>query len=369
MWSIPLSSGKLIEGIFATTYYAPTNSILCLGSLQSRPILYMVSANSGKILWQWQDLFSASERIFNDYPYTADNILIINSSPNIYAINLSTGVTQWKLQKPPSNNPRGSGIGKTYFMVSDSLKLFSVNTTTGESLYRFQLTNDTSNAVSTFNAPVPIIDNQTQDTLLLSAWSYGFYQNAFSATYLLLYNLTQKRIIYNMLQREGVASGTNGFLLPNRIPTIDKDKIYLGIGKSFQCNNLKTGSLLWRKTDFEGNFFESGVLVVNDKVYSITSVGELFCLNASTGAVIWKTSTKGLSSTLLHLNGVIYLTSIGDGKLYAIDANTGAYIWQLRSPDDESSGGQSYFKDNVTTDGKNIFVSTYLNLYCYKAAR
>jgi outer membrane protein assembly factor BamB len=233
----------------------------------------------------------------------------------------------------------------------------------------FKLTNDVKDAVSSLNAPVPIIDTKTQDTLLLSAWSYGFYQNSLSATYLLLYNLTQKRIIYNLPQREEFATAQTGFLVPDKLPIITNNKIFLGIGKSFQCNDVMTGKLLWRKTDFQGNFFESGVTVIGDKVFCTDTEGDLFCLNALNGDIIWKITTTlgGLASSLLHLNGVLYFAS--DGYLYAIDASTGARIWRITSPDNESSNGQSFFKGNVTTDGKNIFVSTYLNLYCYKAAR
>jgi outer membrane protein assembly factor BamB len=293
----------------------------------------------------------------------------MNSDSKIYAINLPTGQTQWKQQISRSIGVKSTGIGNTFFITNDSLKILRVNTLTGSIQEVFKLTNSVVNAVSTLDAPIPIIDHQTQDTLLLSTWSYGFYQNAFSATYLLLYNLTQKRIVYNLLQREGVASGTNGFLFPDRLPTVYNNKVYVAIGKSIQCNDLMTGKLLWQNRNFDGDFSLSGLLVEKDKLYGCATSDSLFCLNTSDGNILWKTPTGGSSTGLLYLNGIIYLASSGDGKLYAIDANTGAYIWQIRSPDYESSNKQSFFTDNVATDGKNIFVRSYLNLYCYKAAR
>jgi glucose dehydrogenase len=211
-----------------------------------------------------------------------------------------------------------------------------------------------------------------QDTSLIFAVSYAIEdssRNYFYRTHLLLFNLSKKQIVYNIMQREGYANAQTGFLTPEGLPIINQNQVFVAIGKSVQSNDLMTGKLLWRKMDFQGDFSESGVTVIGDKVFCTDTEGDLFCLNALNGAVVWKTTTTlgGLANNLLYLNGVLYFAS--DGYLYAIDASTGARIWRITSPDNESSNGQSFFKGNVTTDGKNIFVSTYLNLYCYKAAR
>jgi len=73
IWTASLSSGELIEGIFMGIFHTESNGVLFLGSKQGKPILYFVNAESGKILWQWQDFFSLSEYVDNRYPYIISN--------------------------------------------------------------------------------------------------------------------------------------------------------------------------------------------------------------------------------------------------------------------------------------------------------
>jgi outer membrane protein assembly factor BamB len=67
------------------------------------------------------------------------------------------------------------------------------------------------------------------------------------------------------------------------------------------------------------------------------------------------------------MNGVVYVVSPGGGKLYAFDGKTGTKLWDFKSPDDNGSG--SSFDGIVTGANGRIYVRSFLNLYCYKAAR
>ena len=372
IWSASLSSSELIDGIFTNIFHAPTNGILCLGSQQGKGILKLINAETGKQIWQWQDLFSSSEYVDNRYPYINDDSFIMNILPNRYGISMRTGFSQWRHQTPPTTDISVTGWGTKCFMSINRKELLQINVSTGEKTTLLILPDSLIQGDAKILAPIPVRNAAISDSIFLITWTDAKQNSAGSylyKVYLMLYNASKQKILYNSLQREGYPNAQTGFLVPNKLPVVSNNKIFLGIGKSFQCNDLMTGDLLWRKNDFEDSFFESGVLLENNKLFCINSVGDMYCLNPNTGAIIWQTNTKGSCRNLLFHNDVIYLTSSGNGKLYAIDANTGAYIWQLTSPDYESSNKQSFFKDNVTTDGKNIFVSTYLNLYCYKAAR
>ena len=68
------------------------------------------------------------------------------------------------------------------------------------------------------------------------------------------------------------------------------------------------------------------------------------------------------------MNGVIYFTGGGDGLLHAVDAKTGQHIWKKESPDLARNDGAWFFDSVTGADGK-IYVSSYLSLFCYKAAR
>lgn len=67
------------------------------------------------------------------------------------------------------------------------------------------------------------------------------------------------------------------------------------------------------------------------------------------------------------MNGVVYLVG-GDGNLYAIDGKQGTIIWKMRSPDDDGRSG-SFFTGKVVGANGKIYARSFLNLYCYKAAR
>ena len=361
-WSIPLSTGGLINGSVQSVY--SNNIIIALGNKNGQAILYGIDVPSRKIKYEWSDLFSSREIVFSYNTYLFQKTWLLHNSPNLYAIDIETGKTLWKTTYPMRRDRGITGFSERYYM-SNYNTAFEGNVSTGVERELFSTEKN-----SVVGLPATYVSGQ--DTSLIFAVSYAIedsLRNYYYRTHLLLFNLSKKQTVYNIMQREGYANAQTGFPTPDGLPIINQNQVFVAIGKSVQSNDLMTGKLLWRKTDFQGDFSESGVTVIGDKVFCTDTEGDLFCLNALNGAVVWKTTTTlgGLASSLLHLNGVLYFAS--DGYLYAIDASTGARIWRITSPDNESSNGQSFFKGNVTTDGKNIFVSTYLNLYCYKAAR
>ena len=95
----------------------------------------------------------------------------------------------------------------------------------------------------------------------------------------------------------------------------------------------------------------------------------MYALNAETGDILWQEKTSSGSGDMLYMNGIIYIVGLGDGNLHALDAKTGKHIWKFRSPDDDPSKGNSSFVDAVAGDGQYIYVRSFLNLYCYKAAK
>jgi outer membrane protein assembly factor BamB len=75
------------------------------------------------------------------------------------------------------------------------------------------------------------------------------------------------------------------------------------------------------------------LLVANDKVYANSDDGQLYCINAKGGNILWQIRSSGSSTVLTYLNGVVYFVGGGDGNLYAVDGETGEYLWKIESPD------------------------------------
>jgi outer membrane protein assembly factor BamB len=130
---------------------------------------------------------------------------------------------------------------------------------------------------------------------------------------------------------------------------------------------LKSGKLLWKER-FPSLFSGSGILYHDGMIIGNCEDTFMYALDANTGKQLWATKTSDTSSRLFDMNGVIYFTGGGDGLLHAVDAKTGRHIWKKESPDLARNSGAWFFDSVTGADGK-IYVSSYLSLFCYKAAR
>lgn len=91
--------------------------------------------------------------------------------------------------------------------------------------------------------------------------------------------------------------------------------------------------------------------------------GYEYALNASTGAVLWKTylgvtdgesdcnpQTAGVSSAATVLGGVVYVGG-GDSNWYALDASTGAVLWSVPTGDNSAAGGHYNWSSPLIVNG------------------
>jgi outer membrane protein assembly factor BamB len=113
------------------------------------------------------------------------------------------------------------------------------------------------------------------------------------------------------------------------------------------------GKILWKKEygqEWSENHFgvRSTPLVVNNKLYFMSSFGQLFCLNASNGSTVWSVDlmkqygarniTWGMTENLLHDGNVLYCTPGGeDASMIALDINTGKLIWKAKGNGEKSA--------------------------------
>ena len=79
--------------------------------------------------------------------------------------------------------------------------------------------------------------------------------------------------------------------------------------------------------------------VANGVLYFGSEDGNVYAVNAKTGAQIWKfqTTTYIGGSSPAVANGVVYVGSSGVGIVYALSAKNGALLWQFRTGDDIQS--------------------------------
>jgi eukaryotic-like serine/threonine-protein kinase len=77
-----------------------------------------------------------------------------------------------------------------------------------------------------------------------------------------------------------------------------------------------------------GNTVDSSPAVTNGVVYVGSDDGNVYALNASTGAKLWSYTTGNAisNSSPAVANGVVYIGS-EDNNEYALNASTGAKLW------------------------------------------
>ncbi|HLV99503.1 MAG TPA: PQQ-binding-like beta-propeller repeat protein [Ktedonobacterales bacterium] len=112
-----------------------------------------------------------------------------------------------------------------------------------------------------------------------------------------------------------------------------------------------------------GGVIASSATVVGGTVYVGSWDGNEYALDATTGALKWKTflgvtnanpicipPSLGVSSSAAVQNGVVYLGG-GDSFWYALDANTGAVLWKVFTGDNSAASGHYNWSSPLLYNG------------------
>jgi glucose dehydrogenase len=123
--------------------------------------------------------------------------------------------------------------------------------------------------------------------------------------------------------------GCLGYALGSQVdssPAVANGVVYVGSDDGdLYALNASTGAILWSYTT--GGPVTSSPAVVNGVVYVGSSDRNVYALNASTGAKLWSYTTAAIvRSSPAVANGVVYVGS-DDFNVYALNASTGAKLW------------------------------------------
>jgi outer membrane protein assembly factor BamB len=360
LWKSSISS-SLIYDIFPKFVYK--NAIISQGMKNRKSAIIAFDKQTGKELWTWSDLIDGHE-IRTEEIHQYQNILVWRYAGRVYGINLDNGITLWK--ESATHQPGWgygnaiAGLGERFLFHSGDKEYFSGHTKYGNlrqypTLPTPPKTGHYSAAMFLNVPPQFLIDGALHDTIAILPFA-NLAEIGFT-----MFNLTQNREIYTS-RIPGDTSGV--FFLP---PILHQDKIFFAAGAFIHAYDFKTGKLLWKER-FPSLFSGSGIIYYDGMIIGNCEDTFMYALDAKTGKQLWATKTSGTSSRLFEMNGVIYFTGGGDGLLHAIDAKTGKHIWKKESPDESRFNGAWFFDSVTGADGK-IYVSSYISLFCYIAAR
>ena len=375
LWKSSLSDGKLISAsAHADIQY---NGGILLGGMDNGRCLYLVDIKDGKIRWKWNDYMTTDLGWLMRWPYINDNRVFILDGRHQYCINLDNGETLWKRKNVSDFGTLATGINNNYLIPAayypngdgtNESKILTGNLADGTSEDIFLIPEYTRAYTDPNQQKGNIVSIDTvqigsEKGLLIFFWDplENYKLNIFIG----LYNVTQKKWVYSKKPFALNASYTIG------PPAIYNNKVVNSVGKTQQCHDLLTGDILWTRQLSELNTAYD--TFVDGKILSTTQDRITHCIDPANGRDLWSLNTSGNPGIVRELNGIAYMVG-GNGKLFAIDVAAGKILWQFSSPD-EKINSNAFWQEGVrVVRGVNgqkgkIIVSSYLNAFCYEAAR
>jgi len=137
--------------------------------------------------------------------------------------------------------------------------------------------------------------------------------------------------------------------------------LYIGtLDGNVYAINATTGATIWNSSF--PTYFPTTPAVAENKVFIAGYNGMVYALNASNGVKVWNYSTGAeiAFSSPTVADGKVFIGS-GDKYLYALDINIGSYIWH-------KSLGYEIYTTPAVSDGKVYVASNYGYLYCYSSS-
>ncbi len=261
------------------------------------PGLYSIDAFTGRIVWVNGNITGASTpAIYNGTLFTG------SLSGKLYAVNASTGEIVW--EKTLERSPEWWGIassplvynGKVYVLTfSDgTLHVLDLN---GNEIWNVTTGNRVNQYVSpsAVNGMILFAGNSTS-SMLYSVWENGSVAWTFPA--------------------DGMITGT---------PSVGYGKVFFATENRLYALNLN-GSEYWSMA-FNGTI--SSPAIAYGKVFAGSMDGRLYCINASSGDVLWTFDANGkiYSSPAVADGAVYFATNVPDGTVYALNAENGTLLW------------------------------------------
>jgi eukaryotic-like serine/threonine-protein kinase len=119
-------------------------------------------------------------------------------------------------------------------------------------------------------------------------------------------------------------------------PVLDGDTLFIPFASGDDgiiAYDLLDGSTVWEASI---GSVESAPLLIGGRLYAATITGRLFCLDKTTGAIIWMFSVPvDRMPVAIHSSpasdGEIIIFGCDDGKLYAVSALDGRMVWNIET--------------------------------------
>jgi len=292
--------------------------------------LYAIHARDGSIAWTITG--SAGNQIVKD-----SIIYVMKSDGYLYALDM-TGVVKWKFGLALS-----SPIFSTIPLIKNGVLYI------GDIEGRLWAVNTTDGSLKWYSSPIIYPSNSIDASPIIND----------SAT--TLYITSDDGMVHSYDAATGTmkwSSLNTGNPIQSR-PALYNNTVYAGCFSRMYAFDAQTGAYKWNSTD-PHTTLNSSMAISNNKALVGGDDGYFYSVNLADGSLNWKKPLPlpgGITSSPIVTGGVIYVGSVG--RVYALDETTGAVNWENDTVGDSSA----VYSGPVVTDNYLYTGSVLGNFY------
>ena len=330
-WSVTLSDTASYPLIAGGKVFVMTDGI----SSGNGTRLYAIDELTGNTVWGPVDISGTN---YAGFTYDNGTIFVVSYDGMLQSIDAATGNANWSTQllNPGwfDSQPTASN-GIVYIGDPGQLsKLYAVDETNGSVLWSSTVANDHSSPAVTSDGVFvtsPCQASKLDPFTGATLWRYyggcvgGGGRTPVYANGLLYTRDTDPGLILNAAS--GVQTGTFSTAATMPIPAFTTQTGYFLNAGTLKGTDLASGNVLW---NFKGDGgLVSAPVVIDQTVFIGSSSGNVYALDAVTGAKLWKVNAGGAIARPDEIN-IRLLTGLGAGEGYlVVPAGNVLTAWRL----------------------------------------
>ena len=182
--------------------------------------------------------------------------------------------------------------------------------------------------------------NKENDTLLLfltTGWNFDKVDGKVNAY---CYNMTKQEMVW---EKKGFTNDKDATKYAPLV--IENNKVIFQSMRAVHCMDIASGELVWQHEYIPNDITSTSLLYYNDKLFSRTGGGLIYCHDAQSGQILWSnTSIEAFPAPDGRMDAYkdkLYLTAYPTGGvyLYCLSISTGELLWKDKGPAEVIQGG------------------------------
>lgn len=367
VWTHSPLNGDRFLSIYPVTYKGQ----FIATSLTANKNVVMASSflENGTVNWVYSDSSGILNALYyNLKPYQNGKYLIIPNGNKLSCFDLHSGQLVWANShyNTAENFLEGeeNNLYRTYYEQGKAI-IARINVQSG-ALSVVHVLEIPKGFKCYFRSPVPIIEEQMNDTILLTTSIQMSLADNHTTAKVHAWSLHQKQWLFEST----IFPDNNAGLGVTKQPLLVGDKVLFVAYKDLICMSTKNGEIVWR-VQMSSDMLSSTPLVVGNKIFCALENGRLCAFSLADGSEIWNAQCSGTPSRISTGDGVLFVVGGGDGILYAYDQENGGVLWTMKSTELPKADKQGWFQRTflfveqqnrlMVTDGRNWWGLSFSN--------